>query len=323
MKIFLFISASFFPLIGFTQHTPPKYINLDSASVKHFIVGEKPDFLTASNNNVWIVDDHQNRVLKMSPISNLPLLTVSIPHACGIPAVGFHSLWVASCSEKMLYRINDSTGKLQAKIPIGLADLGGEMSIAIGDGSIWLLTDSIGILTRINPVTNKVLAEIKVLPHSYCTAFGHHSIWVTNFANNSIQRINPTTNKIIATIPIGPKPRFFTISKMGVWALHQGDGTIGLIDVNKNTLIKTINVKAPGGGGDIDAVDGKVWVVSTNTENPIQRIDEKTGKIEFVFVQTRKSNDNTPFKVDGGIRHTIQYIWMTGYYSKSVWLIKR
>ncbi|MDP3667632.1 MAG: hypothetical protein Q8R50_13195, partial [Sediminibacterium sp.] len=115
--------------------------------------------------------------------------------------------WVAGCTEKMLYRIEDSSGKVLAKIPLGLADYGGEMSISTG--------------------------------------------------------------------------------------------------------------------ADIAAADGKVWVSSTNTEKPVQIIDEITGNIEVAYIQTNKNIDKKPFKVDGGIRLTGKYVWTTGYHSKTIWLLKR
>ncbi len=84
-------------------------------------------------------------------------------------------------------------------------------------------------------------------------------------------------------------------------------------------MIATIDVKAVGSGGDICAGTGKVWVVSTNIERPVQTINASSNKIEAVFLQHATQQ---PFKVDGGARSSAGYTWISGYHSKTVWVMK-
>jgi YVTN family beta-propeller protein len=284
-------------------------------------VGENPDFIATYQDKAWIIDDHQNRILKISSDNKAPLLTIPVPNACTAPIVGFNAVWVMSCSEEKLYKIDLLNGRILAKISTGIADKNGEMSLAIGDGSVWLLSDSTGTLSRINPETNSVQKRITVKSYSYCAAFGHNSIWVTNYLNNSVQRINTKTNSVIATIPVGVRPRFLTTGEHGVWILNQGDGTVSKIDPSLNKVTASIEAKAVGGGGDITAGSGKVWVISTNNERPVQIINQLTDKIETIYLQ-KPPNEKT-FKVDGAVRLSENFVWISGYYSKTIWVLKK
>ena len=308
------------PVFSISQNASTNITDISSAAYKILHVGENPDFLAIDGEDAWVVDDNHGRIFKLSPDKDKPLLTVNIPGACTAPIVGFGAVWVMSCSEKKLYKADHNNGSILATIETGLADNNGEMSLATGDGSIWLLSDSTGVLARIDPVTNTIQEKIMVQPHSYCASFGLNAVWISNHRDNSVQRIDPGTNKVTVTIPVGSKPRFITASELGVWTLNQGDGTVSRIDPSINKVIATIDVKAPGGGGDICAGSKKVWVVSTNTERPVQTINPLTNKVETIYRQT--PIDGKPFKVDGAVRISSNYVWVSGYHSKTVWVLK-
>ena len=309
------------PFFTKAQHDTIKIVDINKAAFKVLKVGVKPDFIALDRDNAWIVDDHQSRVIKVSPNKDSALLIIPVPEACTAPIVGFNALWVMSCTEKSLYRIDHNTGLVIAKIATGMAEGNGEMSLAIADGSVWLLSDSSGILIRVNPKTNTIQKRITVLPNSYGVAFGNNAIWVTNYLNNSVQKINTKTNKVIATIPVGLKPRFITATNNNVYTLNQGDGTVSKIDAYANKVIATINVKAVGGGGDIAADLNKVWVVSTNPQVPIQVINVKSNLIEAVYQQNPEKGKI--LKVDGAVRISDKFVWVSGYYSKNIWIFKK
>jgi len=320
MKLFLFIFLVI-PFVTNSQQTVPAIVSIDKEAFRIVRAAENPDFIATYQDNAWIIDDNQSRVLKISPESKTALLTIPVPNACSAPITGFDAVWVMSCSEKTLYKIDLVNGNILTKIKTGIADRNGEMSLASGDGSIWLLSDSSGILSRINPVTNLVEKRIIVKPHSYCAVSGHNSIWITNYLDNSVQRINTKTNSVTATIPVGMKPRFLTAGEHGLWTLNQGDGTVSKIDPSLNKMTASIDVKAPGGGGDICAGSGKVWVISTNTERPVQVINQLTNNIETIYTQVPPAG--LPFKADGAVRLSENFVWISGYYSKTIWILKR
>ncbi len=303
------------------QPAGPVRVNISEVSYRAIWLPEAPDFLATDGDDAWVIDDNHNRLQKISVKSDRPLLIVDIPGACAAPVVGFNAVWVMSCSEKELYKIDKNSGRIIEKIITGIADAHGEMSLAIGDGSVWLLSDSTGVLERIDPHSNTIRSKIAVRPHSYCAGFGYHSIWITNTGENSVQRIDIKTDSVISTIPVGKKPRFLAVGEQGVWTLNQGDGTVTRIDPLSAKVVATIDVKAPGGGGDITAGAGKIWIVSTNTERPLQTINPANNTVEKIYM--KNAGNGTKIKVDGAVRISTKYVWVSDLFSKTVWALKK
>jgi len=317
--IFLLLLSSPFLLFAQQEAKIPT-IDINKAAYKIIDVHEAPDFLATDGDEAWVIDDTHNRIHKLSIKNDKPLLTVDIPGACAAPVIAFNAVWMMSCPEKTLYRLDKTDGHIIKKILTGVADPNGEMSLATGDGSIWLLSDSSGILIRVDPKSNSIQSKISVKPYSYCVAFGYSSVWITNGKDNSVQRIDTKTDTVTATISVGKKPRFLSAGENGVWTLNQGDGTVSRIDPSSNKTIATIDVKAPGGGGDIVAGLGKVWVVSTNKERWLQSINPANNLVDKIYLQMDENKKK--LKVDGAIRASSKYIWVSNLYSQNVWVLK-
>ena len=174
------ISVIIFPL-SLVAQTAPVIGNMNTACYKVIAMPGRPDFITASGNDAWVIDDGNSRIRKIAVNSSKPLLTVMVPLACAAPVIAFDAVWVISCAERKLYKIDKITGRILAKIATGVADPNGEMSLAAGNGSIWMLSDSSGVLTRINPRTNTVQAKVKVNRLSFCAGYGDNAVWVTSW----------------------------------------------------------------------------------------------------------------------------------------------
>ena len=76
-----------------------------------------------------------------------------------------------------------------------------------------------------------------------------------------------------------------------------------------NKVVATIEAGVPGGGGEISAGEGSVWV--TTFEYPITRIDPATNKVAQQFYG------------EGGdsIRAGLGWIWLTNIRAGNVWRI--
>lgn len=183
-------------------------------------------------------------------------------------------------------------------------------------------TDSVKI-EDLNTIAFKIL---KVGEKPDFIAIDNDDAWiiddqVSNYADNSVQKIDTRMNSVTATIPVGLKPRFLTAGGQYVWTLNQGDGTVSEIDPSSEKLLGTFDVKAVGEGGDIISNSNKVWIISTNPVRPVQVINTKTQKLEIIYRQN--TNGQYPSKVDGAVRISRKYIWISGYYSKTVWIFKK
>jgi YVTN family beta-propeller protein len=243
-----------------------------------YTMGGAPDWM-AIDEQTWVSNGPQNNVARMDPKSTTFLKVPVGKEPCSGLAAGFGSLWVPNCGDSTITRVDLKDGKVQATFPLTIAD--SEGGVATGAGSFWILTDTHGTLARIDPATNKVVAEVYVPPGSFAVAFGEDAVWVTSTERSVVTRINQYTNVVEASIPVGPKPRFLTVGEGGVWTLNQGDGSVSRIDPKTNKVAATIEVGVPGGGGEISAGEGSVWV--TSMEYPLTRIDPATNKVVQQF----------------------------------------
>jgi virginiamycin B lyase len=266
-----------------------------------------PDWM-AVDKEVWVSNSPKGTVARLDPKSNAVMATIAVgKHPCSGLAAGFGSVWVPNCGDSTITRLALEDGKAQATFPMTIAD--SEGGIAIGAGSFWILTDTKGTLARVDPATNKTVAEIYVAPGSFAVAFGDNAVWVTSNEKNVLTRVNAQNHVIEATIPVGPKPRFLTVGEGSVWTLNQGDGSISRVDMKTNKVIATIEAGVPGGGGEISAGEGSVWI--TTFEYPITRIDPSTNKVAQQFYG------------EGGdsIRAGLGWIWLTNIRAGNVWRI--
>ena len=239
-----------------------------------------PDWLAMGEDQVWTNSRAIDIVSRMDPRTNETVAVVPVKNPCSGLIIAHGTLWAPSCTEGVVYRIDTTTNMVVAKVPVAPAN--NEGGIAYGAGSVWLPSDPKGMVTRIDPATNGVAARIPVAPGSFTAVFGYGLVWVSSTEKSLVSVIHPATNKVIAEIPVDTAPRFMAVGEGFVWTLNQGKGTVTKIDPLTKTVVATIEAGLPGGGGDIAAGEGAVWV--TSRDIPVTRIDPATDKVTHQFV---------------------------------------
>ena len=286
----------------------PPLAEITTRAVATLQIPGSADFLSADDGAAWVTNGDQ--IQKLAADRKEPVMSASVPRACGGMVTAFGSVWAMSCRELAVHRVDRTTGQTLATIATGAAEPRGELSLSAGAGSVWVLSDSSGVLSRVDPATNTVIARIQVRPSSYAADFGFGAVWITNTANNSVQRIDPASNKVVATIDVGPTPRFLAVGEGGVWTLNQGDGTVTRIDPATNGVAATIGVGVPGNGGDIAAGAGRVWVRAGFVL--LSAIDPATNRVVERF---------GPASGSGGVRVAGDRVWVTAHDIKTVWVL--
>lgn len=271
-----------------------------------FPVQGDPDWLAVTADAVWVTSDDVDHVVKLDPKANRPGTIVTIHKPCSGMTVSFGSLWVPSCGDHDLIRLNQSTGAIQAVIPAEPAD--SEGGITAGAGSVWLVTSG-GELSRVDPTTNRVSARILIPSGSFNPLFANGTVWITSNAGNVLLRVDPSTNQVAGSIPVGPRPRFLTAGAGSIWVLNQGDGSISRVDAKTWKLLATIQAGIPGHGGEIAFGGGFVW--ATVTEFPLTQIDPRTNK---VIGQWRGEGGDS-------VRFGFGTLWLTDLRGSKVWRI--
>jgi virginiamycin B lyase len=295
----------------------PKKTGVQTAGVQHpmeelskaatIAVKGDPDWMTVTADAVWVTSGNVDHVLRIDPETNQIAVVVTVHKPCSGLAVGFGSLWVPSCGDKTLVRLNQQTGALQTTIAAGPAN--DEGGITTGAGSVWMVTSDKGELTRIDAGTYSVVARINIPAGSFNPLFADGSVWVSSNLGSALIRVDPATNTVVSLTPIGPMPRFLTYGEGSVWVLNQGDGTVSRVDTKTGKLVATIAVGIPGHGGEIAFGGGSAW--ATETEFPLSQIDARTNKVV------------AQWHGDGGdsVRYAFGTVWLTDLKGGKVWRI--
>jgi streptogramin lyase len=231
--------------------------------------------MALTDDAVWVTSSSANHVVRLDAKSNQPGVIATVSKPCSGLVVDSGSLWIPSCGDHSLVRVDAATGALQATIAAGPAD--SEGGICSGAGSIWMVTSKESDLVRIDPFSNTVSAKIRIPKGSFNPIFAQGSVWVSSNTGGTLVRVDPATNSVLGETPVGPSPRFLAVGAGSVWVLNQGDGTIARVDLETGKRTALISAGIPGLGGEIAFGDGAVW--ATVFDFPITRIDAQTNTV--------------------------------------------
>ncbi|HEY1986414.1 MAG TPA: hypothetical protein VGG85_13435 [Terracidiphilus sp.] len=270
-----------------------------------FPVQGHPDWMAVTEDAVWVTSSNANHVVRLDAKTNQPGVVVTVSKPCSGLVADFGSLWIPSCGNHSLVRVDAATGTAQATVAAGPAD--SEGGVCSGAGSIWMVTSKESDLVRIDPATNQVSAHIRIPPGSFNPIYAGASIWVSSNSGGTLVRVDPKTNSVMSETPVGPGPRFLTTGAGSVWVLNQGDGTIARIDAETGKRTAVIAAGIPGLGGEIAFGGDAVW--ATVFDFPITRVDATTNAV------------TTQWHGAGGdsIRVGHGTIWLTSLMGSKVW----
>ena len=92
---------------------------------------------------------------------------------------------------------------------------------------------------------------------------------------------------------------------------YQGDGSVTRINPRNNRTVASIPLGMVGGGGDIAAGGGRVWVRGKKVL--LASIDPATNRVAEIF---------GPPAGSGAVRVAGDLIWVTAHDSKVVWVLQ-
>jgi hypothetical protein len=227
---------------------------------------------------------------------------------CSGAAQAFKSLWVPDCGEGAMLRLEPKTGKLEAKLAIGAANV--RIGIVATADSVWAITDSKTTLARIDPDQNQVVAELRLGEGCNSLAAGDGGLWISCPSENRIVRVNPLTNLVEKRIEVSARPMALAFGEGSLWVFCQKEGKVERIDAKTNKVIKTIELGVPSADGDISIGAGLVWV--TQAGFPITRIDPQTDKVVQQFYG------------DGGgmLQASANAVWLLNVRQGTLWRIE-
>jgi streptogramin lyase len=224
---------------------------------------------------------------------------------CGGAVSAFNSLWVPSCADQALLRVDPKKWEVIAKIAAGVAKA--PLVVAAGTDSLWLFSDDRTTLSRIDPDQNQVVAEIRLPAGCSALAFGESALWTACPAEDRVLRINPQSNLMEKRIEVGSRPHALAVGEGSIWVLCEKDGKIDRIDPKTNKVAKSIELGVPGAAGGIAVGLGSVWV--TLDGFPLTRIDPSAERVVQQF-----------WGSGGGSVHIAgNSIWLSNLHEGTLW----
>ena len=270
----------------------------------------QPDWLVVAGGSAWAAGVGTG-VGRLDGKTGKLLGSVAVPGGvCLAMDVGFDAVWVGSCGQPTMTRINPKTGKVVASIPLKVTDLREESSVAAGEGAVWVLSSqSEGKLLKIDPKTNKVAATIAAPPGAAAIRAAFGGLWVTVSSDGTLVRLDPKDGSVVATIPVGKVPRFLAVGSDGVWVMNQLDATVSHVDPKTNQVVATIRVGTGRiDGGDIAVGGGSVW--ARVSDSLIARIDPTTDTVTERY---------GPPNGSGSVAADDDAVWVSAHDVSTVW----
>jgi streptogramin lyase len=232
---------------------------------------------------------------------------LGIAKPCGGAVTAFGSVWVPSCADGSLVRIDPKRWEVAARVSTGVGTAA--PMLAAGADSVWLFSDNRTTLSRVDPDRNQVVAEIRLPAGCSALVSGESALWAACPAENRVLRINPQTNLVEKRIEVSARPRALAAGEGSIWVLCEKDGKVDRIDPKTNKVSKSIELGVPGAAGGIAVGLGFVWV--TLDGFPLTRIDPQAEK-EKVVQQFWGAGG-------GAIQIGVNALWLSNIHEGTLW----
>ena len=199
------------------------------------------------------------------------------PNAPDWQAEGFGAVWVANSAKNAVQRIDPTTNRVTAVVPIGAQPCDG---LATGFGSVWAV-DCAGALVRIDPSAGRVVARIAVTAESDegLIATGEGGVWILSSLNanhDALIRIDPATNKVGTRVLVPVGSTAAAVGFGSVWVTTAAGSSVERVDPSTGKVAATIRVHA--GPRFLATGEGAVWVLN-QSDGSVSRIDPDTSQV--------------------------------------------
>jgi YVTN family beta-propeller protein len=169
--------------------------------------------IAVRGSEVWVAnyDAHALRFDARTPKRRPMSVQVGNQAVPGV-AIGFHSTWVVSDTDKQIYQIGRAGEVVGSPITFGDEP----SAIATGAGAVWVADRWDNLVAQIDPSHNDIKRQIGVGQHPTGIAVGEGRVWVANSRSGTLTEIDPKTGKK-QTITLGESPTGVAVADGLVW----------------------------------------------------------------------------------------------------------
>jgi streptogramin lyase len=193
----------------------------------------------------------------------------------------FHrgQLWIAAGSGGVFGLRRGDPERLDEAHPVPVVGLGLDGGVVTSAGSVWVAEDE-AVVYRVDPQTDQVTAAVPLpLDPGQPYLLTHDGApWYIDHSLGAVARVDPATNTpaVLSLRPVRP-PEYRGVAASSapgrpaeLW-VRSGSDEAWLIDTRRDRVIRRVAI-ADGGGGDLEEVDGVLWVAHFGLDT-LQRID--------------------------------------------------
>lgn len=217
-------------------------IDPETNEVRTMIRGPRAPGLAFGAGSLWVseFDEGGGSVRRIDPRTTKVLAKVRVAAEPIDVGFGFGSVWVVSRAEGIVSRIDPSSDRVVATIPVG--DPQGPfhpMDLAVGEGAVWVPGTDYR-LYRIDPSTNEatginVGAQDPGGWGSMTVTAGLGSIWMRT-AEDMVSRIDPTTHEVIGRFSFGAAVVGIVTGHHALWAAAPDTGELLRLTPQRSVL---------------------------------------------------------------------------------------
>jgi YVTN family beta-propeller protein len=194
-------------------------------------------------------------------------LATRLPGSASAVTSGAGSVWVTDSGDGTVSRIDQSSGALVDRIPVG----GDPTSIASGAGSIWIADTDGATVLRINPTTESVTQRIRLDgANPDALAFAAGRLWVADSSTRAIYKLDPATGAVLQTIALNVAPSAIAFGTGALWVAGYDSGVVLKLGARSGHPMASVRVGT--GPASLTFADGNLWVANS-LDSTVSRVD--------------------------------------------------
>ena len=268
------ISAGPMRVYGFAAIPLGEAVAAGAIDTVGITIGGHPVDLALGAGSIWVIDDIDDVVRRVSPITGTVEAVIPIGPAPTAVAVGAGSVWVADRTESSLYRVDPDTAEVHSVIQLQgyLTDVvvsAGRVWIGDADGGRVFVVDpvtevivttvtvptgmlatsgdsvwSVGIrafpiLSHLDAADGSVLGQLQVAGVVRGIAAGSEAAWLVtvNGFDDRVVHVDSASVEIVATHPV-IDAREVALGPRAVWVARPDAGRVTLVDAGGRGVLQ-------------------------------------------------------------------------------------
>lgn len=214
------------------------------------------------------------------PLDALPVTArVDLPSSADWMAFGFGSVWIVNYRPSRLSRVDATTSRLLADIPLGR---NGCVGVVVALERVWVPTCGDGVVNEIDPTTNSIVRRIPApikTGREGAVAFADGALWIPDNVSDSnsasVARLDVRSGVIQDRVSTGKRSDVAIAGFGSVWVSSSAEDVVTRIDPATNQVVARILVgRSPK---FMAAGEGAVWV-QNRYDGSVSRIDPATNR---------------------------------------------